>query len=193
MTGEPRWKIIPPKPPSFGPPPPVPEVRALMRIWLDRLVQRGDYTQEEIAAQEDRARECSWAAEPARMYGPLSTVAMSAGKVIGGVELWENQRDRFWFLELLVRDQASEFKGVGADLVRAAVGWWIDKYSPYGLSLRVHSMAREAGAVQWWTKYIGRQPDFADAFIRNADYLFSAVGWIIYPGTSRARAGRPPG
>ena len=163
-----------------------------MRVWLDELVWRGDYTPEEIAAQEDPVRQCSWAPDPANLYGPLTTVAMSAGKVIGGVELWHNYRDAFSFLEMLIRDQAPEFKGVGADLVRAAVSWWIANYASFGYELRVHSMVRETGAVGWWTRYMSRPSDFTDAFIRHGDFYFPAVGWIIYPPRAHASAPSTP-
>ena len=57
------------------------------------------------------------------MTGPLTTVAPMQSKVVAGVELWQQLIDRFWSLEGLIRDQAPEFKGVGADVVGAGVKW----------------------------------------------------------------------
>ena len=51
-----------------------------------------------------------------------------------------------------------------------------------GWQLRVHSMRRETKAVEWWRRYVGRPPDFGDAFIRAPSYLFEAVGWVIDRG-----------
>lgn len=177
-SAEPAWQIELPS----GPAQPVPEVRSLGEAWRDVMVEHGVYTQEEMDAQSPKnGAEISWAA-PGLMAGPLTTVARVEGKVIAGVELWRQFRDRFWFLEGLIRDQAPEFKGVGADVVGAAFNWWMDKFGDSGEPLRVHSMVREKGSVHWWTSYIGRPPDFTDAFVRNGDYYFEAVGWVLDPG-----------
>jgi hypothetical protein len=111
----------------------------------------------------------------------LPTIAVSAGRVVGGVYLYQNRRDRFWFLEVLIRDQATEYEGVGLDVVEAAAAWW-RRYGAQGYQLRVHSMQRETKAVDWWIRYVGRPPDFTDAFIRNRSYDFPAVGWVIDRG-----------
>jgi hypothetical protein len=177
---KPAWLIELPTVPKSGPAQPVPEVRNLSAMHRDKLIERGVYTREEMDAQVTGA-EISWAAEPSRMFGPLTTAARAEDKVIGGLEVWHQQRDRFWFLEGLIRDQAPEFKGVGADMYRATLQWWIDTFAGFGDPLKVHSMVREEGAVGWWTTQIGRPPDFTDAFIKNDPYYFEAVGWILYP------------
>jgi hypothetical protein len=157
----------------------VPEVRQLVPVWRDRLVAQGVYSQEEMAALI--GAEISWA-PPDRLFGPLTTVARVDGQVIGGVELWEQQRDRFWFVDCLIRDPAPQFKGVGVDLYRAALAWWIGRLGRRGWPLKVHSMEREEAAVRWWTQQLGRPPDFADAFMRKGGYEFKAVGWTVHPG-----------
>ena len=55
--------------------------------------------------------------------GPYTFLARSEGRIIAGVELWQQQRDRYWFLEVLVRDQSPRYKGVGHELVDAALEW----------------------------------------------------------------------
>ncbi len=142
-------------------------------------MESGVYSQEEMDAF--RGAEVSWGAEPERMFGPLATEARVGGRVVGGVELWQQQRDEFWFLEAMIRDPAPEFKGVGADVLRATIEWWMQTYAGTGYGLRVHSMEREKDAVNWWTWQIGRPPDFTDAFVRNGPHFFPAVGWVLHP------------
>ncbi len=178
----PPWTIELPTPPMSGPAQPVQDVRRLFQAHRAKLVESGVYSQEELDAQIDGA-EVSWAAESDRMFGPLTTVArIGGGEVIGGVELWQQQRDKFWFLEGLIRNPAAEFKGVGIDLFQSAFRWWMENFADFGEPLKVHSMVREESAVRWWTWQIGRDPDFTDAYIRNGDYYFEAVGWILYQG-----------
>ena len=156
-------------------------MRDLSRRHLDHLITEGVYTADEIAAQSDQAAECSWRAGPELMAGPLPTIAVSTGHVVGGVYLWQNRRDGYWFFEVLIRDPAAEYRGVGFEVVKAAAAWW-KRYASDGWQLRVHSMQREAKAVAWWTRYVGRPPDFTDAFIRTRTYSFDAVGWTIDRG-----------
>jgi len=108
-------------------------------------------------------------------------MAISEGRVVGGVYLFQNRRDQYWFLEVLIRNPASEYAGVGFDVVQAAARWW-KRFASTGWQLRVHSMKREVRAVKWWTRYIGRPPDFEDAFLRTASYYFEAFGWVIDRG-----------
>ena len=156
-------------------------MRTLTRHHLDRLIAEGIYTEAEVAAYEDPAAECSWRPEPERVAGPLPTIAVSGERVVGGVYLMQNRRDGYWYLEVLIRDPAAKFRGVGFDVVEAAVAWW-KRYASDGWQLRVHSMKREARAVDWWTRYVGRPPDFEGAFIRTRSYFFPAVGWVIDRG-----------
>jgi hypothetical protein len=151
-----------------------------MKGWQEELLTLGVYSREELASLHDPGRICSWAPQP--LYGPLTTTAISAGGVAGGVELWERQKGQiYWFLENLIRDPSTAYKGVGVELVSSAIGWWRANYGRYQTELRVHSILRENGAVQWWTRFLGRPPDFTDAFIRSRGFKFDAVGWIIHP------------
>jgi hypothetical protein len=156
-------------------------MRSLTRSHLDRLVREGLYTAEEMAAMEDPTAECSWRPELQQYAGPIPTVAVSARRVVGGVYLFQNQRDHYWFLDVLIRDPADEYRGVGRDVVQAAVVWF-KRYAGDSWQLRVHSMKRETVAVDWWARFVGRPPDFADAFIRTPSYFFPAFGWVIDRG-----------
>lgn len=166
-------------------PGPDPAVRHLAALWRDEEVRLGIYTRAEMDALElpitDPSRECSWVAPPAQQFGPLTLTARSSGRVIAGVELWQQQRDRYWFLEMLIRDQASDYAGAGRDVARAAVDWLqgfiLEANSPYGI--RVHAMSRETRAVNFWTKFLGRGPDSTKHFQRGGGFTFPAVGWII--------------
>ncbi len=178
------WTIVLPTRPAIGPPQRVPKLVRLNEAHLKRLVASGVYSQDEMDAF--RGADVSWGAEPERMFGPLTTEARVGGRVVGGVELWQQQRDEFWFLEAMIRDPAPEFKGVGADVLRATIEWWRVTYAGTGYGLRVHSMVREEAAASWWTWQIGRPPDFTDAFVRNSHHVFPAVGWILHPAL------RPP-
>jgi hypothetical protein len=174
------WKVA-----SSPAPVVVARVRELSAAWHSELVNRGVYTRDEMDAMEKPmthpGRECSWAAAPAFMAGPMTLVARFDGEVIAGVELWRQDRDRFWFLEMLIRDQAPAYKGVGAEVAEAAIAWlWgYLKASGERYGVRVHAMTKEEGAVKFWTRLLGRDPDFDDAFQRTADFYFPAVGWII--------------
>jgi hypothetical protein len=84
-------------------------MRTLSQLHLERLVTERVYTTDEVAALMDPTTECSWRAESERMAGPLPTMAVSAGRVVGGVYLWQNRRDVYWFLEVLIRDPADRF------------------------------------------------------------------------------------
>src|SRR5258708_26289788 len=117
-------------------------MRLVAGRYFDGLIADGISPAAEVAAHEDPTAECSWRPELERLGGPLPTTAVSGGRVVGGVYLFQNQRDRYWFLEVLIRDQAPEYRGVGIEVVEAAVAWWksnaADRYQ-----LRVHSMQRE--------------------------------------------------
>lgn len=162
-------------------------VRQLAALWRDEEVRLGIYTKEEMDAlalpMTDPSRECSWAAPENQQQGPWTVRAMSNGQVIAGVELWMQHRDRYWFLEMLIRDQAATYAGVGREVAMSAIGWVSrlleETRSPYGL--RVHAMAREKRAVKFWTDLIGRQPDNTDHFQRGREFTFPAVGWLIIP------------
>ena len=154
--------------------------------WLDELERKGVYTAAELAALKTpvtQGRECSWAANPDQLAGPLTQVALSDGEVVAGVELWQNLRDRFWFLENLIRNQDERYRGVGSDVVSMAVAWLSEVIRDSGrrYGLRVHAMAKEQGAVAWWTRYLGRGPDFDTAYMKVGDLVFPAFGWIIMP------------
>ena len=69
------------------------------------------YSSEEMDALTDPQAECSWAPK-GMLHGPLAFVARSdGGRVIAGVEIWKQMRDRVYYLDLLVRDQAQEYRG----------------------------------------------------------------------------------
>jgi hypothetical protein len=164
----------------------VPELRVMSSDWLDELHQRGIYTAPELAALRTpttQGRQCSWAANPNELAGRLTQVALSGDAVVAGVELWQNQRDRYWFLEGLIRNQSRRFKGAGREVVSMAVAYVSDVIKDSGrrYGLRVHAMSRELDAVAWWTRYVGRTPDFDTAYMRINDLVFSAVGWVLVP------------
>jgi hypothetical protein len=163
----------------------VPELRKMSDDWLTELGRRGVYTADELAALRSPAngRQCSWAATPAQLAGPVTHVVLVNNHVIGGVELWQNQQDRYWFLEGLVRDQDARYHGAGRDVVSVAIMWVMDVIRDSGrrYGLRVHAMVREEAAVSWWTHYLGREPDFDTAFITTANFRFPAFGWIMVP------------
>ncbi len=177
----PLWRVLPE--PIYGP---VERLRELAGIVSDELLRAGLYTEDEMDALDlsaiDGEREVSWAAPAESMAGPLTIVAVSdEDAVVAGVEMWQQQRDRFWFLEVLVRDQAPVYKGAGAAVANAAIAWLVG-HSDYGI--RVHAMARETRAVAFWSRLLGRAPDFSDAFQRSRGFYFPAVGWVIRAGAS---------
>jgi hypothetical protein len=158
----------------------LPELSKLARSWQERLVTSGIYTNAQLDALDDPGRETSWAPQP--LFGPLQTVGRApTGAVVGGVELWQQQRDKFWFLEGLIRDQSDEYRGLGVDVVTAAIARWRSDFSANGYGLRVHAMSSEKSAVRWWTRYLGREPNFSDAYVKSGVHRFDAVGWIIVP------------
>jgi hypothetical protein len=164
----------------------VPEVRAMSAAWLDELEHRRIYTAAELDALRlptTEGRECSWAPSPDELAGPLTQVALSDGEVVAGVEIWQNLGDRFWFLEGLIRNQDDKFRGAGRDVVAMALAWLSDVLPNSGrlYGVRVHAMARETDAIAWWTRYLGRTPDFDTAYMKTADFFFPAVGWILVP------------
>ncbi len=133
-----------------------------------------------MAALMDPHAECSWAAPDDMQGGPWTFVARSDdGQVIAGVELLPQKRDRFWYLDMLVRDQAWNYKGVGAAIANKAIGWLMRETEAGPCGVRLHAMERERRLVDWWNELLVQQPDFRDAFVRTADHHFPAVGWII--------------
>lgn len=137
---------------------------------LDELQQRSVYTAAELAALRTpttQGRQCSCAATPDELAGPLTQVALANGAVVAGVEIWQNQRDRYWLLEGIIRTQDRRFKGAGRDVVSMAITYVSDVIRDSGrrYGLRVHAMARELDAVAW----------------RINDLFFPAVGWVLVP------------
>lgn len=179
MNDGPPWKVA--SSPIHGV---VSRVRELSVAWHNELVNRGVYMRDETDALEKPithfGRECSWAPSPEALFGPMTLTARSDAQVVAGVELWQQPRDRYWFLEMLIRDQSPAYKGVGAQVARAAIAWVVQMATSGGTyGVRVHAMVREAGAVKFWTELMGREPDFDDAYQKTAKYFFPAVGWII--------------
>jgi hypothetical protein len=68
-------------------------------------------------------------------------------------------------------------------VVSIAISWVRDVIQDSGrrYRLRVHSMVREPDAVDWWTRYLDRGPDFDTAFIKTSKFYFPAVGWVLLP------------
>jgi hypothetical protein len=154
--------------------------------WLDELERRGTYDKAELVALKlptTEGRESSWAPSPHELAGPLTQVALSDGEVVAGVELWQNLRDRYWFLEGLIRNQDDKFRGAGRDVVAMALAWLADVLPNSGrrYGVRVHAMAKETDAVAWWTRYLRRGPDLDTAYMKTADFFFPAFGWILVP------------
>lgn len=124
--------------------------------------------------------------------------ATNAGRVVGrqrwsGVELWQNLRDRFWFLENLIRNQDDRYRGTGREVVSMAIAWLgeVIRVSGRRYGLRVHAMAK-VGAVAWWTHYLGRDPDFDTAYMKVGDLVFPAFGWILVRTPRQQRAAPSP-
>ena len=99
--------------------------------------------------------------------------------MIAGVDLWQQKRDHYWFISDLVRHQSPEFKGVGKDVVEAAIMWWMSQFSRTDWGLRVFAMKREVGAVKWWTQFLKRPPDLWEESTKTGTFIFPAVGWIL--------------
>jgi hypothetical protein len=95
------------------------------------------YSREEMnALTNPRGRECSWAAPEEMLSKPWTFVARSNDdRVIAGVEIVQQKRDSFCFLDLLVRDQAPEYKGAGKEVALEAIGWLMrqTEEGPYGV------------------------------------------------------------
>jgi hypothetical protein len=85
---------------------------------------------------------------------------------------------------MLVRDQSPRYKGVGHEVVDAALDW-LSGVNRNGYGVRVHAMAREDIAVRFWTRHLSREADFTDALIRSRTFHFPAVGWVIVSGDDR--------
>jgi len=174
----------------------VPEHLQLSAVWRDQQVRDCVYTREEMKALESADHIASWAAPEDEQHGPYTFLARSEGRIVAGVQLWQQQRDRYWFLEMLVRDQSAKFSGVGHELVDAALEW-LAGVNRNGYGALVHAMAGEEIAVRFWTRHLRREADFADAFIQSGDFRFPAVGWVIVqrddPFGQLLNASRPPG
>jgi hypothetical protein len=92
--------------------------------------------------------------------------------------LYKNLRDGYWFVENVIRDQNDAYKGVGRDLVRAALTFL---WSTGVTDVRVHSLVQEQKSGRYWRWLLGREPDF-DAYLTAGDVEFKAVGWTLEPG-----------
>ena len=138
------------------------------------------YSREQVDAQmsAEVARECSWAPPPEQLSWPHEFNAKVGAQVVGGLALYKNLRDGYWFVENVIRDQSDAYKGVGQDLVRAALTFL---WSSGVTHVRVHSLVPEQRSGLYWRWLLGREPDF-DAYLRAGDFEFKAVGWIIEPG-----------
>jgi hypothetical protein len=181
MTEKLAWVIeMPPKPNPATRPKANSELEALARAWKLSAGYRSLYTPSEMAAIEDPAAVDSWVADKPQMFGPLTILARAheSGRIVAGVELWQQKRDHYWLLADLVRDQAAEYKGAGREVVDAARGWWAINLQRRGWPLRVYAMAREVGAVGWWSDYLQRPGDLVGE-LKAGDYVFPAVGWVI--------------
>ena len=129
-------------------------------------------------AFESPDRIASWAAPEDEQHGPYTFLARSESRIVAGIELWQQQRERFWFLEMLVRDQSPRFKGVGHEVVNAALEW-LAEMNRNGYGVRVHAMAREDVAVRFWTRHLGREPDLTTGFIRSGGFFFPPAPAIV--------------
>jgi hypothetical protein len=155
---------------------------ALTRSWFADLVLRGIYTSEEAAALQDPSGISTWVAPDDQQFGPVPIVARLGERLIAGVDLWQQKRDRYWFISDLIRDQAPQFKGVGRDLVEVAIMWWASRFARTGWGLRVFAMTPEAGAVKWWTDFLKRPADLTGESTKARGFVFGAVGWVLDPG-----------
>jgi hypothetical protein len=161
----------------------VDRVRRLAAVFQDLQVRRGDYTREEMDAMTDPNAECSWSAPDDMQSAPWTFVALSdEDRVVAGVEIYQQKRDRFWYLDMLVRDQAPAYEDVGRIVALKALGWLMreTEEGPHAYGVRVHAMKRERRLVEWWSdEVLYMQPNIHDAFVRNGAYHFAAVGWIV--------------
>jgi hypothetical protein len=155
---------------------------ALTRSWFEELVRRGVYSPEEAAALQDPSGISSWTAPMNQQFGPLPIVARVENRLIAGVDLWQQQRDHFWFISDLIRDQSPQFTGVGQEIVEMAIMWWTERLARTGYGLRVFAMTREAGAVKWWTDFLKRPPDLLMESTKSRGFVFGAVGWVLNTG-----------
>jgi hypothetical protein len=177
-----RWKIETPAGTSSEAKRVYPEHMALTRSWFTELVRRGVYSPEEAAALRDPGAISSWAAPTNQLFGPLPIAARVENRLIAGVDLWQQQRDHYWFISDLIRDQSPQFTGVGREIVEMAIMWWTHRLARTGYGLRVFAMTREAGAVTWWTEFLKRRPDLTRESTKSRGYVFGAVGWVLDPG-----------
>jgi hypothetical protein len=155
-------------------------IRRLQDEWFKVLIADHVYSREQVDAQmsAEVARECSWAPPPEQLSWPHEFNAKVGAQVVGGLALYKNLRDGYWFVENVIRDQSDAYKGVGQDLVRAALTFL---WSSGVTHVRVHSLVPEQRSGRYWRWLLGREPDF-DAYLRAGDFEFKAVGWIIEPG-----------
>jgi hypothetical protein len=135
------------------------------------VVRDGVYTRKEMEALESADHAASWAAPKDEQHGPYTFLARSDGRIVAGVQLWQQQRDRYSFLEMLVRDQLARYRGVGHELVDVALEWLFGM-NRNGYDVRVHAMAGEEIAVRFWTRHLRREADFTDAFIQSRTSVF---------------------
>lgn len=178
-------------------PEPVQSIQAALKKlsddWYEELVRNKTYTPEQVDALNDPNKDVSWVPPKNQLAGPLTFVAIAGDRVIGGVELYQNQRDGYWFLDSMIRDQAPSFHGVGKSLYDTAVAWLVNKLQGGYFELRVHSLNGEQRSLQFWTKYVfHRPPDRRGAFVMSRGKRFDAAYWIYRHRGNRVVSG-PPG
>ena len=82
-----------------------PEVRRLAELFREKQVRKGVYSHEQMEAMSSPQAECSWAARGDMQTKPWTLVLRSADdRAIAGVEILQQKRDRYWFLDMLVRN-----------------------------------------------------------------------------------------
>jgi hypothetical protein len=155
-------------------------IRRLQDEWFETLIADRVYSREQVDAQTSAKveRECSWVPSPEQLSWPNEFKAKVGEQVVGGLALYKNLRDGYWFVENVIRDQGAAYKGVGRDLVRAALTVLWSKGVTH---VRVHSLVPEQRSGRYWRRLLGREPDF-DAYLRAGGFEFMAIGWIIEPG-----------
>jgi hypothetical protein len=155
-------------------------IRRLQDEWFEVLIADRVYSREQVEAQKSaKERECSWAPPAEQLSWPNQFEAKVGDQVVGGLALYKNLRDGYWFVDNVIRDQNDAYKRVGRDLVRAALAVL---WSRGVLHVRVHSLVLEEKSGRYWRWLLARGPDFDDASLRAGDFEFKAVGWIIEPG-----------
>jgi hypothetical protein len=131
---------------------------ALMHAWWQELIDQGTNTADEVAALQDPGASSSWAAPMQEQFGPVPTIARDGKRVIAGLDMWQQQRDRYWFIADLVRDRSIQYRDVGRDVVESSLMWWTSQFARSGYGLCTFAMNQETSAVEWWTRFLNRGP-----------------------------------